>query len=205
MLEGELLSSFAQGDEDYFLPVFKSLDKNQFSRMVHHTTPLMRAILHQIIHCPYGGVARRFYLEGKAMELLSCKLEQLNPSNIHRNSKLKSADYERILHAAEILAGNLENPPNTRMLASSVGLSHSKLHRCFRQVYGVSPFEYLRDHRLQTAMLHLQNGKSSVTEVALRVGYSNLSYFSKAFKATFGVAPGELLHNSSPALCQSPL
>jgi AraC-like DNA-binding protein len=47
-------------------------------------------------------------------------------------------------------------------------------------------------------MTLLQSGKINVTEAALSVGYANLSYFSKAFKAMFGVLPGELLRHSTP-------
>ncbi|WP_320040235.1 AraC family transcriptional regulator [uncultured Desulfobacter sp.] len=195
MLEGEILSSFTKGDEDYFSFALKSLDKKQPSRIVHPITPLMQAALHQILHCPYCGKAGHLYLESKAMELLSHKLAQLHPSDGCRNFKLKRADYERIIHVAEILVNNMENPPDTIELARIVGLSCSKLQRCFRRVYGVSPFEYLRNHRLQTARQLLQKGEINVTEASLRVGYTNLSYFSKAFKIMFGIPPGQLLHN----------
>lgn len=80
-------------------------------------------------------------------------------------------------------------------LSRTVRLSRSKLQRCFLRVYGVAPFEYLRNHRLQTTRRLLQRGESNVTEAALRVGYANLSYFAKAFKTMFGVTLGELLHN----------
>jgi AraC-like DNA-binding protein len=193
MLEGDMLSTFAHGEEDTFTPVLKSLDKKQNNRLVHPTTPLMRTVLQQMLSCPYGGKAGSLYLESKAMELLSHKLEQLHPSRSPHNSVLKPADLERVCHAAEVLVTHLENPPDTTLLARSVGLSQSKLHRCFRRVYGVSPFEYLRNHRLQTAMLLLQEGDINVTEAALSVGYTNLSYFAKAFKAMFGMTPGELL------------
>ncbi|MDX9964565.1 AraC family transcriptional regulator [Desulfobacter postgatei] len=196
MLEGEILSSFIQGDEDYFSPVIKSLEKKRPDRVVHSTTTLMRAALYQILHCPYCGKAKHIYLESKAMELLSHKLAQLYPSTICPGNELKHSDHDRIIHAAEALVNNLDNPPDIKELARSVGLSRSKLHRYFRRVYGVSPFEYLRNHRLQTAMLLLQSGEINVTEAALSVGYANLSYFAKAFKTMFGVAPGELLHHS---------
>jgi len=58
MPEGEMLSSFTQGDEDYFLPVIKRLEKKRSSRVFHSTTALMRAALHQILYCPYCGKAR---------------------------------------------------------------------------------------------------------------------------------------------------
>lgn len=198
MLEGERLSTFTQGDEDSFFPVLKRLDKKQPSRIIQPITVLMRSVLYQILHCPYNGKAGQLFLEGKAIELMSHKLEQLNPPGIYRNSKLKSSDHECVRHAAEVLVNNLEDPPDITTLAHSVGLSRSKLHRCFRSVYGTSPFEYLRDHRLQTAMLLLQDGDINVTEAALRVGYTNLSYFAKAFKAMFGVVPGKILHGSAP-------
>ncbi|WP_321493674.1 AraC family transcriptional regulator [uncultured Desulfobacter sp.] len=198
MLEGEILSSFTQGDEDYFSPLIKSVEKKRVNRVVHSTTALMHAALYQILHCPYYGKARHIYLESKAMEMLSHKLAQLHPSFLGPDNKLKPSDYDRIMHAAEVLVNNLDNPPDTMELARSVGLSRAKLHRCFRRVHGVSPFEYLRNHRLKTAMMLLQSGKINVTEAALSVGYANLSYFSKAFKAMFGVCPGELLRHSTP-------
>lgn len=196
MLTGELLATFADGEEGFFSPALKSLDQKRPSRTAHAITPLMRMILQQILHCPYSGRTGRLYLEGKAMELLAHKIEQLHPANVPLDGTLKFADRERVLHAAEVLVANLENPPDMTQLARSVGLSRSKLHRCFRQTHGVSPFEYLRNHRLQTAMRLLQDGEVNVTQAALTVGYTNLSHFAKAFKAMFGAAPGELLQRS---------
>ncbi|WP_321529903.1 AraC family transcriptional regulator [uncultured Desulfuromonas sp.] len=200
MLGADSLTAFAQGDEDYFSPLLTALGKKQPSCIVHPTTALMNAILHQIQACPYQGKTGALYLESKAIELLSHKLEQLYPSAMRHDKgscALKAADRERVVHVAEMLVADLENPPDMALLARSAGLSRSKLHRCFRQTYGVSPFEYLRNHRLQTAMLLLQEGEINVTQAALSVGYTNLSYFAKAFKAMFGVAPGELLHRSA--------
>jgi AraC family transcriptional activator of pyochelin receptor len=197
MLEGNLLSNFARGEEDLFAPVFRSLDQNQASRTAHRITPLMGAILQQILNCPYAGHAGRLYLESKAMELLAHKMALLHPAGSSLQGPLKSADRERVRQAAEVLAANLDNPPDATLLARSVGMSRSKLHRCFHRVYGVPPFEYLRNHRLQTAMLLLQSGGVNVTEAALSVGYANLSHFAKAFKAMFGAAPGELLQRSN--------
>lgn len=45
----------------------------------------------------------------------------------------------------------------------------------------------------QTASLLLQEGDINVTQAALSVGYTNLSNFANAFKARFGMTPGEFL------------
>ena len=131
------------------------------------------------------------------MELLAHKIEQLHPNGRSSNGALKSSDQECVHHAAEVMVNNLENPPRYES-AGTVRRAEpgANCHRCFRLVYGLSPFEYLRNKRLQTAMQLLQGGEVNVTEAALSVGYANLSYFAKAFKNTFGLAPGELLKRS---------
>ncbi|WP_321390044.1 AraC family transcriptional regulator [uncultured Desulfuromusa sp.] len=194
MLEGESLAMLAHGDEDPFLPALQSLDHHSACRIGDTTTPVMKAILQQLLHCPYCGSTRKLFIEAKAMELLAHKLEQLHPcGHAHDcSTAVKTADKEHVHHAAHILVSDLESPPDMNTLARSVGLSRSKLHRCFHKVYGCSPFDYLRQQRLQTAMLLLQHGEVNVTEAALTVGYTNLSYFAKAFKSAFGIAPGEL-------------
>lgn len=191
MLDADHLFTLANGDDDRFYTVLKSLEKKAPCRMVDAITPAMRAILKQMLHCPYCGMTQRIFLEGKAMELLAHKLEQICPCGCD-GTGINASDTERVHYAARLLVHDLENPPDIMTLTRSVGLNRNKLHRCFRQVFGRSPFEYLRNHRLQAAMQLLQGGETNVTEAALMVGYTNLSYFTKAFKSMFGVAPGKL-------------
>ena len=198
MLEGEHLFKLVHGDEDRFYPVLKSLDKKSPYRIGHGITPVMKAVLYQMLHCPYHGITRQLFLEGKAMELLSHKMEQLDPGAASCGATIKPSDMERVHQAARLLIHDLENPPNIMTLANSVGLNRDKLHRCFRQVFGLSPFEYLRNQRLQTAMLLLQDKEVNVTQAAIMVGYANMSYFTKAFKSMFGINPGKL-RNASPS------
>ena len=68
-------------------------------------------------------------------------------------------------------------------------MSHPKLNRCFRQVYGMTGFEYLRNERLNRARQMLDHGLN-VTETAYAVGYESISHFSQAFKKQFGASPG---------------
>jgi AraC-like DNA-binding protein len=45
---------------------------------------------------------------------------------------------------------------------------------------------------LDAARRLLREGRYNVTEVALRVGYTNPSKFAAAFKAQFGVSPSQV-------------
>ncbi|WP_320042576.1 AraC family transcriptional regulator [uncultured Desulfobacter sp.] len=198
ILESEHLFKVVHGDEDRFYPVLKSIEKKTPCRIGHNITPVMRAVLYQMLHCPYHGMTRQLFLEGKAMELLSHKMEQLKSGSIS-GTPMKSSDTERIHQAAQLLVHDLEHPPNIMTLANSVGLNRNKLHLCFRQVFGLSPFEFLRNQRLQTAMVLLQDSEINVTQAAMMVGYSNMSYFTRSFKSMFGITPSHLRKSPSTA------
>lgn len=67
-------------------------------------------------------------------------------------------------------------------------LNKSSLCALFREITGLSPLQYLINCRLMKARELLLNGMA-VEEVCGRVGYRNLSHFSRAFKSKVGVSP----------------
>ena len=153
--------------------------------------PAMELVVQQVVHCPYQGLTKRLYLEGKVLELLALSLHQVaevTPAAT-RKKVLNASDVERIHHASEILLGNLEEPPSLTTLSHLVGLNDYKLKVGFRQVFGSTVFGYLYQHRMQQAQALLKTGQCSVSDVAGLVGYTNLSAFSTAFKRKFGVSP----------------
>jgi AraC family transcriptional regulator, alkane utilization regulator len=75
-------------------------------------------------------------------------------------------------------------------LAAEVALSRSAFSARFRQLTGESPKRYITRTRLAHAAALLQQTDASLAEVALKVGYGTEFSFAKAFKRTFGIAPG---------------
>ena len=57
----------------------------------------------------------------------------------------------------------------------------------------MSVVEYIRSIRLKKAAILLQNGNFTVSEVMYTVGFSNASYFSRAFQASYGKTPSEYM------------
>ncbi|KIX12981.1 AraC family transcriptional regulator [Dethiosulfatarculus sandiegensis] len=159
----------------------------------------MREVIHQALQCPFQGVIRKLFMESKALEFLALKLEQLQApkKRLIDTPSLRRGDLERVRHAASLLAVDLVKTPDLNELARSVGMCRTKLHRCFRSAYGITPFDYLRNRRLETAMLYLKEGEMNVTEAACAVGYSSPSYFTKAFKKYFGYLPGQCCRTGS--------
>ena len=200
-MEPELFCSLMEDDFDRIpsaLQKFADGTGVKPCRVANIITPSMQTALHQILSCPYHGLTRQLFLESKAMELMAYKLAQFESDSVKtkRAPVLKSNDLERIHYARDLLIKNIENPPDLVQLARSVGLSRSKLHYDFRVVYGTTPFDYLRNRRLEKAKISLDKGNMDVTEVAYSVGYSSPSHFTKVFKQYFGMPPSNYRRNN---------
>lgn len=103
-----------------------------------------------------------------------------------------SGDTCRKVHEARKLLGeNLGTELSTEILAEKVKLNRTTLQQVFRQVYGMTVYEYRTQVRIQEAKNLLLTGKMSVTEIAGLCGYSNASKFAAVFRRVTGTVPGE--------------
>ena len=59
----------------------------------------------------------------------------------------------------------------------------------FKQIYGRSPYAYLKHYRMNSAAVQLRESNESINQLALSLGYSNASKFARAFRDVFGVLP----------------
>ena len=76
-------------------------------------------------------------------------------------------------------------------ICSAIGMSRTQLYKKFKAVTGGSIGDYIRKLRLYKARSLLQTTDLNVTQVAMEVGISNLSSFSRSFSQEFGISPSE--------------
>ena len=76
-------------------------------------------------------------------------------------------------------------------LAEQAGFSAEHFSRVFRRETGVNYITYLNNLRMKHAVQLLEQTDCKVYEIAEKVGFSSLSYFSTAFKKKFGKNPYE--------------
>ena len=69
--------------------------------------------------------------------------------------------------------------------------SESHFMKYFKQYAGMPFIQYLNDYRLTMAGELLKMTEESVTQIALKCGFENLSYFNRLFRRKFGVTPGQ--------------
>jgi len=74
-------------------------------------------------------------------------------------------------------------------LCRKIGMSRSQLYRKMKALIDIPPSDFIRNYRLEQAKILLETSQLSVSEVAWQVGFKDLSHFSKAYQAMFGVLP----------------
>ena len=102
----------------------------------------------------------------------------------------------RIRLAEEYLLAHLEQPVSRAELAKTCGISIRSLSRAFERRHGKGPMEFLRCRRLEAArreLLMATPEETTVTDVAMRYGFSHSSTFGAAYKMRFGESPGQTL------------
>lgn len=82
----------------------------------------------------------------------------------------------------DYVEASLEEPLPLAALAQQVGLSLPRLKSKFKQEVGVAPGDYIARRRVERAAQLLYETKNTVTEIALRLGFSSSQYFATVFK-----------------------
>jgi AraC family ethanolamine operon transcriptional activator len=94
------------------------------------------------------------------------------------------------LRAADL--GSLSAPA----LCAEIGVSQRTLEYAFRERLGTSPMEFIRRLRMHTArraLLAAQPGGTTVTEIAMTLGFYQLGRFAAEYRASFGELPSATL------------
>jgi AraC-like DNA-binding protein len=86
----------------------------------------------------------------------------------------------------------LFEPLRVAAVARACRASESTLLRAFREELGVTPAAYQRQRRLDEALLLLESGSFTASEVAAKVGYADLPAFTVAFQRRFDASPSEV-------------
>ncbi len=81
-------------------------------------------------------------------------------------------------------------------LSAEAGVSARTLQQAFREHHGVSPMQYLKQlrlDRLRDELLHSDDCRLSLADLAMRWGFAHQGRFSAEYRERFGEAPSETL------------
>jgi len=113
--------------------------------------------------------------------------------NIH-TAEIKTINKDKLFlqKVLQIIEKNMDQTSfNMEQFSKELGISRVHLHRKLKTLTDQSASEFIRSIRLKRAAYLLQQRTGSVSEIAYHTGYNNLSYFTRCFKAQYGVTPSE--------------
>lgn len=93
-----------------------------------------------------------------------------------------------IARSIEYLSSRLDETVTIDDMAAQIGMSRAVLHRKFKQATSMSPIQFIKSMRLNSAAMKIANGVN-VSTAALDVGYISSSQFSREFKRMYGQSP----------------
>jgi len=107
-------------------------------------------------------------------------------------TRVHAPDRRRAVEAALWMDAHAHERIDLGTAGAQVGLSPFHFLRVFAGVLGITPHQYLVRARLRRATRLLAGGTRSITDIALDVGFGDVSNFVRTFRRAAGVSPGHL-------------
>lgn len=105
--------------------------------------------------------------------------------------KISIANLKKIHEAKNWIDSSFKQHVTIEGLAVNHGLTSQRFKPMFKQVFGVKPFDYLREVRMKEAKRLLKETDYKIDVVALEVGYATKQSLLNAFKKALKMSPGE--------------
>ncbi len=109
----------------------------------------------------------------------------------------------RIKTMLRYIQGHIQEGLTLSSIAQSAAISESECLRCFRDMLGTTPIQYVRQARIQRASQLLESTNLKIAEIGALCGFQEMSYFSKTFREARGCTPKEYrnLRNCAKVSC----
>jgi AraC family transcriptional regulator len=116
-------------------------------------------------------------------------LSLINIEDAREKLRLSDDIPENIVRAIVYIENNISLPLNLDNIAGEACMSKFHFCRIFKKFVGITPMQYAINMRLKKAMTLLQREELSISTVALKSGFRDLSEFNKQFKKLYGSSP----------------
>ena len=115
---------------------------------------------------------------------IGAMMKEVNKFSINTHSQVIQRIYEYIVE-------NIEEPLNLSIISEEFFINKKYLSSLFKQEIGEGFVEFVTYVRIERAKMLLREPGIKVYEVATKLGFTDVEYFSKVFKRSVGVSPGQ--------------
>ena len=148
--------------------------------------PLIRKLLidphHQRFH-------DELLIKARVFEILYLVYPYCQPAD--KSTAYEDIIYEKLKRSLRYLEENYADRITLEKMASLCNYTKGYYAKLFKQLTGITFTQYLKNYRLETAADRIRNEKTKISEIAVSCGFSNLSYFSRAFCERFHTTPSD--------------
>lgn len=142
--------------------------------------------LHEEVNDCFRKLFREFILHDEAADRISnCLLQEI----LALSGRFAEGKGHTPLKALEYIHSHIHEEIVVEELAQLERMSATAFRMAFKQHTGTAPNDYIIAQKLSAACRLLAQTDSSVSEVAMEVGYHDPYYFSRVFKKKMGIAP----------------
>jgi AraC-like DNA-binding protein/mannose-6-phosphate isomerase-like protein (cupin superfamily) len=184
--ERQLLTQIMEeGNRLFVIPVERSRKTEPLKKAIH---PLQRK------EKPEFGAEQliKIYLEALLIRLIRRSRDPAAKPKLSAVTKEKGRR-ELIDRILTYIDARLAENVSIDTLCAEFALSRTQLRTVFREQTGCGVTETIVKMRIDRAKKHIREETMNVTEIADRLGYSSVHYFSRQFKKSTGMSPSEYL------------
>ncbi|WP_424767229.1 helix-turn-helix domain-containing protein [Paenibacillus sp. sgz302251] len=117
--------------------------------------------------------------------------ELLRMMDLRQNDSYTSPVVTLAEKAEAYIKNNYRSEITSKTMSDTLNFHYNYITRCMKQVYGMTPVEYLTKYRLEQAKLLLLKTEWPVAQIAQQVGFENVPYFSNCFTQQIGLPPSK--------------
>jgi AraC family transcriptional activator of pobA len=187
-------------DDKAFLPYLNNANNLLFranSTVTRRVSPVLYHII-ELIKRTSTTIVDQIYLQTKLFELIGALIIALRDET-EKSSNTSERKRKHALHIAEKIDLMIQHQTekdnsheflrSIQDIAQELGISTSYCNRVFKQIYNISPQQYLSFKRLNDAKTLLLQSNLKVEQIAESLGYHDIAHFSKQFKRWTGMSP----------------